>query len=111
MFKKTLTVRFTPWENVCNVFLLMDTAHSAPGSVDYSGTEEGEMWPTVWTSVLDVDHMTWYLKLANYPNTIWVNLSKIDFATLTKIGTLDPRSFKLYGQVNNKFRWTVPTGN
>jgi choloylglycine hydrolase len=108
MFKKTLPDGSTQWEDVCNVFMLMDTAHTLPGSVDYSRKEHGEEWPNVWTSVVDVDNKTFYLKLAYYPNIIWVDLNNINFATLTQTGTLDPKDFGLYGEVSGQFIWNQP---
>jgi len=108
MFKKTLPDGSTQWENVFNVFLLMDTTHTVPGSVDYSGKEHGELWPNVWTTVVDVDNTIFYLKLANYPNIIWVDLRNIVFDSLTQIGTLDPKNFALTGEVSDKFTWKQP---
>jgi penicillin V acylase-like amidase (Ntn superfamily) len=108
MFKKTLPDGSTQWENVFNVFLLMDTTHTVPGSVDYSGKEHGELWPNVWTTVVDVDNTVFYLKLANYPNIIWVDLRNIEFDSLTKIGTLDPKNFALTGEVSGQFTWNQP---
>jgi choloylglycine hydrolase len=108
MFKKTLPDGATPWENVSNVFLLMDTAHTVPGSHDYSRKEHGDLWPNVWTSVVDVDNLTFYLKLAYYPNTIWVDLKNIDFVHLNEIGTLDPKDFELFGEVSGQFIWSAP---
>jgi len=105
LLNKTLLAGSSPWENVSNVFLLLDSVQTAPGTVDYSKKESGTMWPTVWTSVMDFDNMTFYMKLAQYPNTIWVDLKKIDFKTLTKTGTLDPRSFSLEGEVSGNFQW------
>jgi penicillin V acylase-like amidase (Ntn superfamily) len=63
------------------------------------------LWPNVWTSVVDVDNLTFYLKLANYPNIIWVDLKNINFETLTQTGTLDPKDFGLYGEVSGQFIW------
>ena len=86
----------------------MDTTHTIPGSLDYSGKENGEEWPNVWTTVVDVDNKTFYLKLAYYPNIIWVDLNNINFETLNQIGTLDPRDFGLYGEVSGQFTWSLP---
>jgi len=108
MFKKTLPDGADLWTNVFNVFLLMDTTHTIPGSVDYSGKEHGEEWPNVWTTVVDVDNKTFYLKLAYYPNTIWVDLNNINFGTLNQIGTLDPKDFTLTGEVSGQFTWSAP---
>ena len=108
MFKKTLPDGLTQSDtffNVFNVFILMDTTHTIPGSVDYSRKEPGEEWPNVWTTVVDVDNTIFYLKLVNYPNTIWVDLRNINFDTLNQTGTLDPKNFGLYGEVSSQFIW------
>ena len=119
MFNKTLPEGSSTWENVCNVFQLMDTVHTVAGAVDYSmkefdyvnkETHKGKktyahMWPNIWTSVTDHDNLTFYFKMAQYPNTVWVDLKKIDFETLAKTGTLDPRDFSLTGEVSGKFTW------
>ncbi len=67
--------------------------------------EFGEMWPNVWTSVMDHNNMVFYLRQADYPNTVWVDLKKIDFNILDKLGILDPKSFDLTGDVTGKFEW------
>lgn len=108
MFKKTLPVGPSQWESVCNVFLLMDTTHTIPGSLDYSGKEKGEEWPNLWTTVVDVDNKIFYLKLAYYPNITWVDLNNINFGALKQIGTLDPKDFELHGEVSGQFTWSQP---
>ncbi len=112
MFKRTLPASNKAWKNVCNVFQLMGNVQPVEGSWDYSKKELGEMWPNVWTSVMDHNNMVFYLRQVDYPNTVWVDLKKIDFNILDKLGILDPRSFDLTGDVTGKFEWKpVEEGN
>lgn len=107
VFKNTLTAGASEWESVVNMFSLMSSVHCMPGVVDYSRKEpkEEKQWPTIWTSVTDMDNLKFYIKITKYPNTIWLDLKKINFETLSKTGILDPRSFDLSGEVNGNIQW------
>lgn len=107
MFKKTLEKEDTAWKNVVNIFSLMSCVHCIPGVVDYGHKEpkDEKQWPTVWTLVADVDNLVYYIKMTSCPNTIWVDMKKLDFSTLSKTGTLATENTNLLGEVNGNFTW------
>lgn len=107
MFKKTLRAGSDDWRTVCNVFSLMSTVHCMPVVIDYSRKESNEhsQWPTYWTTVVDLDNHTMYLKMSSSPNTIWLDMRNIDFKTLVKTGFLDPKDGGLVGEVSGSLVW------
>lgn len=120
MFNKTLTVGADTWTSVTNVFALMSTVYTIPGSVDYSmkefeyvnkETNKGKktythMWPTMWQSVTDLNNLVYYMRSKKLPGIFWIDLKKIDFETLRQTGKLlYTTDATLVGEANGKLTW------
>ena len=119
MFSSTLEAGKDTWETVTNVFALMSTVWTIPGSVDYSMKECGyadpnkkkgkkvyaHMWPTLWQSVTDLDNLVFYMKVKKLPGVFWIDMKKIDFGTLKQTGTLNYNDPTILGEANGKITW------
>lgn len=78
---------------------------AVPFGAPYYG-RGGELgtYPTWWTSVTDLENRRYFFNWAKGPNTVWVDLEKIDFSPGTGKRATDPKSPEMVGDVSGTFR-------
>jgi penicillin V acylase-like amidase (Ntn superfamily) len=69
---------------------------SCPPGAPY---EDSGVYPTWWTSVIDLTNLTYYFWSHTSPSLIWAELSGIDLRPGTPVRPLDPRQRGLVGDV------------
>ena len=85
-----------------------DLAEAIAGVVNIAGTvscppgapyEDFGVYPTWWTSAIDLTNLTYYFWSHTSPSLIWVELSGIDLRRGSAVRSLDPRGPGLVGDV------------
>lgn len=85
-----------------------DLAEAIAGVVNIAGTvscppgapcEDFGVYPTWWTSAVDLTNLTFYFWSHTSPSLIWVELSGIDLRPGSPVRALDPRDPGLVGDV------------
>jgi penicillin V acylase-like amidase (Ntn superfamily) len=85
-----------------------DLAEAIAGVVNIAGTvscppgapyEDFGVYPTWWTSAIDLTNLTYYFWSHTSPSLIWVELSSIDLRRGSAVRSLDPRGPGLVGDV------------
>ncbi len=82
---------------------------SVPFGASYCSGPGAGIYPTWWTSAIDLKDRVFYFNWTSNPNVIWVNLNSEDFSAGKPVTLLDPRHMDLVGDVTKKFV-PVPAG-
>jgi penicillin V acylase-like amidase (Ntn superfamily) len=86
-------------------------AEAIAGVVNIAGTvscppgapyEDSGVYPTWWTSVIDLTNLTYYFWSHTSPSLIWAELSGIDLRPGTPVRSLDPLQPGLVGDVTSR---------
>ncbi|MBL4837433.1 MAG: linear amide C-N hydrolase [Kordiimonadaceae bacterium] len=98
-FSKFLPATNNPDTASSYLLSTMRTAASPYGAPYASGG----VYPTWWTSVIDLTNGLYYFNWTETPNLIKVALPALDFSENSGTRVLDPRRPDLFGTVNNQF--------
>jgi penicillin V acylase-like amidase (Ntn superfamily) len=88
-----------------------DIAEAVAGVVNIAGTvscppgapyEDFGVYPTWWTSAIDLTNLTYYFWSHSSPSLIWVELPSLDLGPGTQVRSLDPRDPGLAGDVTGR---------
>jgi penicillin V acylase-like amidase (Ntn superfamily) len=88
-----------------------DLTEAIAGVVNVAGTvscppgapyEDFGVYPTWWTSAIDLSNLTYYFWSHASPSMIWVELADLDMQPGSKARSLDPRAPGLVGDVTNR---------
>ena len=88
-----------------------DIAEAVAGVVNIAGTvscppgapyEESGVYPTWWTSAVDLTNLTYYFWSHTSPSLIWADLARIDLRPGAPVRALDPRGTDLAGDVTGR---------
>ena len=71
-----------------------------PGAQDTSGQESvQDAWPTLWVTVADSTHKTYFFQSMQSPSIYWVDLGKIDFSAKSGLRKIDANDPDLAGDI------------
>ena len=73
---------------------------SCPPGAPY---EDFGVYPTWWTSAIDLTNLTYYFWSRSSPSLIWAELSAIDLSPGTPVRSLNSRQPGLVGDVTARF--------
>ncbi|MCO5734743.1 linear amide C-N hydrolase [Rhizobium sp. SSA_523] len=73
------------------------------GAKDTSGSNAEDAWPTLWFTLADSTHGTYYFHSATSPSLYWVELTAIDFAPNSGERGIDAYALSLNGDITSKF--------
>src|SRR5262245_27936492 len=96
------------FQAVASVLGVMRTV-SVPIGVGVPTPGQPDVSSTIWTTVSDSTHLTYYFESASRPNTFWVSLRKLDLkpgAPVKKLTILNGETYS--GEVSAKFTDAAP---
>lgn len=65
---------------------------------------DGGVYPTWWLSAADLTNKMYYFSMAESPNVVWVDVSKLNFSNGQPVMSLDPKNPALVGDVSRGFQ-------
>jgi penicillin V acylase-like amidase (Ntn superfamily) len=87
---------------IAGVFSALRNVSVPWGKID---PEHPNLAPTYWRTVIDQTRLVYYFESTLSPNTVWLDLKKINFGTTTGIRTLALEgNYNIQGSVNTAFK-------
>jgi penicillin V acylase-like amidase (Ntn superfamily) len=74
------------------------------GAQDTSGGNSADTWPTLWSSVADTTHGTYYFQSTRSPNVFWVDLNKTNLTEGAPVVDVDAYDASLSGEITERLQ-------
>lgn len=72
------------------------------GAEDSSATGAEDTWSTLWFTLADTTHLTYYFQSTRSPNLYWVELDNLDLSEGAPVLKVDAYDFSLNGEISGR---------